>query len=131
MDSLQGVSNDRFDEINALQLCQFKLNLPALVRCVLSSAFCIADGNRGWLMYSVTQSYSNPDIWNTNIVRNALNAPEIDIQNLQINYPQNIEERKFRTLLFWIRREKLGKCEKYRWTWLLHICLKSFYDCNS
>jgi len=94
VDSLQGVSNDRFDEINALQLCQFKLNLPALVRCVLSSAFCIADGNRGWLMYSVTQSYSNPDIWNTNIVRTALNVPESDIQNLQINYPQNIEERK-------------------------------------
>jgi len=114
MDSLRGVSNDRFDEINVLQLCQFNLNLPAFVHCVLSCAFCIPDRNRGWLMYSVTQRYSNPDIWNTNIVRNALNVPESDIQNLQINYPQNIKERKFQTLLFWIRCENLGKCKKYR-----------------
>jgi len=96
------------------------------MRCVLSCAFCIADRNRGWLMYSVTQRYSNPDIWNTNIVRNAPNIPQSDIQDIQINYPQNIEERKLWTLLFWFRREKLSKCKKYRQTWLLHICLKKF-----
>jgi len=64
-------------------------------------------------MYSVTQSYSNPDIWNTNIVRNALNVPESDIQNLRINYPQNIEERKFWTQLFAPNPEKQSKCKKY------------------
>jgi len=113
VDSLRGVSNDRFDEISALQLCQFKLNIPEFVGCVLCCTFCIADRNCAWLMYSVTQSYSNPDVWNTNIVQNALNVPENDLKNLQINYSQNIEERQFQTLLFWISREKLSKCKKY------------------
>jgi len=113
VDLLREVSNDWFDEINVLQLCQFNSNLPAFVRCVLSCMFCIADRNCGWLMHSINQSYSHPDIWNTNIVRNALNVSESDIQNLQITYPQNIKERKLRTLLFWFWRKKLSKCKKY------------------
>jgi len=70
------------------------------MRCILSCAFCIADRNRDCLMHSVAQSYSTPDIWNTNIVRNAPKVPESDIQNLQINYLQNITKKENCELCF-------------------------------